>query len=84
MLQELLAKPPGDEPVIIDEIQKIPQLLDDVQWLIVNNRYNLSYADRVLANSNVAARISSVVGRLRFELFPLVYPEIPNSICCEP
>ena len=36
MLQELLAEPPGDIPVIIDEVQKIPQLLDDVQWLIVN------------------------------------------------
>src|SRR4029077_7809304 len=36
MLQEILAEPPTDVPVIIDEVQKIPQLLDDVHWLIVN------------------------------------------------
>src|SRR5438128_2594205 len=34
--EELLASPPGNKPVVIDEVQKIPELLDEVQWLIVN------------------------------------------------
>src|SRR3972149_48274 len=36
--EELLAEPPGNIPVVIDEVQKIPELLDEVQWLIVNHR----------------------------------------------
>ncbi|MEK9165436.1 MAG: AAA family ATPase, partial [Patescibacteria group bacterium] len=32
--EELLANHPI-APVIIDEVQKIPQLLDEIQWLIV-------------------------------------------------
>ncbi len=78
MLQELLAEPPGDLPVIIDEIQKIPQLLDDVQWLIVNK--NVQF---ILCGSSARKLKRSganlLGGRaLRFELFPLVYPEIPD------
>lgn len=79
MLQELLANPPRrDEPVIIDEIQKIPQLLDDVQWLIVNK--NMQF---ILCGSSARKLKRSganlLGGRaLRFELYPLVYPEVPH------
>ena len=78
MLQELLANPPVDSPVIIDEVQKIPQLLDDVQWLIVNK--NIQF---ILCGSSARklkrAGANLLGGRaLRFELFPLVYPEIPD------
>lgn len=78
MLQELVAQPPGDEPVIIDEVQKIPLLLDDVQWLIVNK--NIQF---ILCGSSARKLKRSganlLGGRaLRFELFPLVYPEIPD------
>lgn len=78
MLEELLAQPPGDEPVIIDEVQKIPQLLDDVQWLIVNK--NIQF---ILCGSSARKLKRSganlLGGRaLRFELYPLVYPEIPD------
>src|SRR3989338_6153601 len=38
--EELLARP-QKEPVIIDEVQKIPQLLNEIQWLIVNK--NISF-----------------------------------------
>jgi len=35
--EELLATPPSrGEPVVIDEIQKVPSLLDEVHWLIEN------------------------------------------------
>lgn len=78
MMQELLAEPPKEMPVIIDEIQKIPQLLDDVQWLIVNK--NIQF---ILCGSSARKLKRSganlLGGRaLRFELFPLVYPEIPD------
>jgi predicted AAA+ superfamily ATPase len=78
MLEELLAEPPGDLPVIIDEVQKIPQLLDDVQWLMVNK--NIQF---ILCGSSARKLKRSganlLGGRaLRFELLPLVYPEIPD------
>lgn len=78
LLEELLATPPNNGPVIIDEVQKIPQLLDDVQWLIVNK--NMQF---VLCGSSArklkTAGANLLGGRaLRFELFPLAYPEIPN------
>jgi uncharacterized protein len=78
MLQEILAEPPGDIPVIIDEVQKIPQLLDDIHWLIVNK--NIQF---ILCGSSARklkrTGANLLGGRaLRFELFPLVYPEIPD------
>jgi predicted AAA+ superfamily ATPase len=76
--EELLAHPPGRRPVIIDEVQKVPELLDEVQWLIVNK-----HAQFILCGSSARKLKRSganlLGGRaLRFELFPLVYPEIPD------
>ena len=76
--EELLANPPENRPVVIDEVQKIPELLDEVQWLIVNKRIQF-----ILCGSS-ARKLRRGGGNLlggravRFELFPLVYPEIPN------
>ncbi len=76
--EELLAEPPGERPVVIDEIQKIPELLDEVQWLIVNRRIQF-----ILCGSSARKLKRSganlLGGRaLRYELAPLVYPEIPD------
>lgn len=76
--EELLAQPPGTKPVVIDEIQKIPELLDEVQWLIVNHRIQF-----VLCGSSARklkrTGANLLGGRaLRYELLPLVYPEIPQ------
>jgi len=76
--EELLAAPPGNRPVIIDEVQKIPDLLDEVQWLIVNQGVQF-----VLCGSSARKLRRSganlLGGRaLRFGLAPLVYPEIPD------
>lgn len=65
-------------PVIIDEVQKIPQLLDEVQWLIVNK--NISF---VLCGSSARklkrTGANLLGGRaLRYELYPLVSSEIPD------
>ena len=78
ILREEILAVQGDLPVIIDEIQKIPQLLDEVQWLIVNKGIQF-----VLCGSSArklkrgAANLLGGRG-LRYELFPLVSKEIPN------
>jgi predicted AAA+ superfamily ATPase len=75
--EELLAnRRPG--PVIIDEVQKIPQLLDEIQWLIVNKKIQF-----ILCGSS-ARKLKRGGGNLlggralRYELFPLVSKEIPQ------
>lgn len=69
-----------DEPqtVIIDEIQRIPELLNEVHWLIVNRgtRFILSGSSpRKILRSDT----NLLGGRaLRYELYPLVSAEIPD------
>ncbi|MCY4278935.1 MAG: AAA family ATPase [Gammaproteobacteria bacterium] len=65
-------------PVIIDEIQKVPALLDEVHRLIETR--GLSF---VLCGSSAVklkrAGVNLLGGRAwRYELFPLTYPEVPN------
>lgn len=64
--------------VIIDEVQKIPALLDEIQWLIVNKKIPF-----ILCGSSARklkrTGANLLGGRaLRYELFPLVSKEIPN------
>lgn len=66
------------DPIIIDEIQKIPVLLDEVQWLIVNKglRFILCGSSARKLKRNHANLLG---GRgIRYELFPLTFPEIPD------
>lgn len=65
-------------PIIIDEIQKIPALLDEVHWLIEN-----SSAYFILCGSSARKLkregVNLLGGRAwRYEFFPLVYPEVPD------
>jgi predicted AAA+ superfamily ATPase len=75
--EELLAQPPA-VPVIIDEVQKIPSLLDEIQWLIVNK--NIQF---ILCGSS-ARKLKRGSGNLlggralRYEMFPLVSHEVPG------
>ena len=64
--------------VIVDEIQKIPALLDEIHWLIVNHQTRF-----VLSGSSprkiIRSEANLLGGRaLRYELYPLIYAEIPN------
>jgi len=64
--------------IIIDEIQRIPDLLNEVQWLMVNHgcRFILSGSSprKILRSGG-----NLLGGRaLRYELFPLVSAEIPD------
>lgn len=64
--------------VIVDEIQKIPELLDEIHWLIVNHKIRF-----VLSGSSprkiIRTGANLLGGRaLRYELYPLIQSEIPE------
>jgi predicted AAA+ superfamily ATPase len=64
------------KPVVIDEIQKIPALLDEVHWLMENRRTSF-----VLCGSSARKLKKSHANMLggrawRFELYPLTYNEL--------
>jgi len=64
--------------VVVDEIQKIPELLDEIHWLIVNHDVKF-----ILSGSSPRKIIRSgsnlLGGRaLRYELYPLIQSEIPD------
>lgn len=74
---ELQGMPPGTVAVI-DEVQKIPELLDEVHWLIVNKDIHF-----VLCGSSarkLRRQGANLLGgrALREVLYPLVSAEIPD------
>jgi predicted AAA+ superfamily ATPase len=82
--ERLLAKNREElhHPIILDEVQKIPQILDEVHWLIENK--NLRF---ILCGSSARelkrGKANLLGGRAwRFELFPLATPELkkPNLL----
>lgn len=78
LLREAVMAWDGAQPVIIDEIQRIPALLNEVHWLIANTD-----AKFILSGSSPRKIIKSgtnlLGGRaLRYELYPLVKKEIPD------
>ena len=78
ILRETILANPNAQPVIIDEIQRIPDLLNEVHWLISNHgvRFILSGSSpRKILRSGA----NLLGGRaLRYELYPLVSVEIPD------
>ncbi len=78
LLRETVLASTQSEPVIIDEIQLIPILLNEVHWLITNK--NIRF---ILSGSSPRKILRSganlLGGRaLRYELYPLIYKEIPD------
>ena len=66
------------DPIIIDEIQKLPALLDEVHWLMENKDLRF-----ILCGSSARklrrGQANLLGGRaIRYELYPLVFPEIPD------
>jgi predicted AAA+ superfamily ATPase len=79
--EQLLARPAGDlrHPVILDEVQKVPALLDEVHWLIENKKLRFILCGSS-ARKLVRAHANLLGGRAwRYELFPLVFPEIGKA-----
>lgn len=78
--EQLLARPAAElaRPIILDEVQKVPGLLDEVHWLIENRGLRF-----VLCGSSARklkrGRANLLGGRAwRYELFPLVSAEFPR------
>ncbi|MFO8052991.1 MAG: AAA family ATPase [Candidatus Omnitrophota bacterium] len=78
--EQLMAKPDNllEKPIILDEVQKVPQLLDEVHWLIENK--GLSF---ILCGSSARklkrGHANLLGGRAwRYEMFPLVTAELKN------
>jgi predicted AAA+ superfamily ATPase len=66
------------EPVIIDEVQKVPQLLDEIHWLIENKGLRF-----ILCGSSARklkrGKANLLGGRAwRYEMHPLVSAEVPD------
>ena len=64
------------QPIILDEVQKVPQILDEVHWLIENKKCRF-----ILCGSSARklkrGQANLLGGRAwRYELFPLVTPEL--------
>lgn len=78
LLREVVMGYNGPQPVIIDEVQRIPELLNEVHWLIANQgtRFILSGSSpRKILRSGT----NLLGGRaLRYELYPLISREIPD------
>src|SRR3990167_858612 len=81
LLREEILALPGEQlkhPIVIDEIQKIPKLLDEVHWLIENTK-----AQFILCGSSARKlkRLGTNLlgGRaLRYSFYPLTFVEIPK------
>jgi len=76
--EQLLAKPKEllRNPIILDEVQKVPQILDEVHWLIENK--SLSF---ILCGSSARklrrSHINLLGGRAwHYEMFPFTTPEL--------
>ena len=78
LLREEVLAYTGKYPVIIDEIQRIPELLNEIHWLMVNkgSRFILSGSS---PRKIVRSGANLLGGRaLRFELYPFIKREIPD------
>lgn len=82
--EQLLAQNPEflEHPVILDEVQKIPQIMNEVHWLIENKGI------RFILCSSSARKLKRGGANLlggrawRFEMLPLVTPELRNWDLC--
>jgi predicted AAA+ superfamily ATPase len=69
---------PAKSVVIVDEIQRLPELLNEIHWLITNKdiRFIMSGSS---ARKIIRSGANLLGGRaLRYELYPLVSQEIPD------
>ncbi len=78
LLRETVIANPEIKAVVIDEIQRIPELLNEIHWLIANTKVRF-----IMSGSSprkiLRSRTNLLGGRaLRYELYPLVSAEIPD------
>ena len=78
--ERLLAKPRSQlqHPVILDEVQKVPPILDEIHWLIENKGMQFIMCGSS-ARKLKRGKANLLGGRAwRFELFPLTTPELAH------
>jgi len=78
LLRETILAKPEIKTVVIDEIQRIPELLNEIHWLIANMKTRF-----IMSGSSprkiVRSQTNLLGGRaLSYELYPLVSAEIPD------
>ncbi len=67
------------EPIIIDEIQKIPELLEEVLWLIENSKANfILSAPNARRFKKTSLDLFNAKAKT-YKFYPLVYPEFSKS-----
>lgn len=77
--EEVLAMDNKQNTIIIDEIQKVPQLLDEIHWLIENTDHNFilcgSSARKLKKHS-----VNMLGGRAwKYNFYPLVFSELADN-----
>lgn len=67
-----------NRPVIVDEIQKLPELLNEIHWMIENE--NISFILSGSSPRKILRKNENLLGgrAIRLELYPLSYVEIPD------
>ena len=67
-----------NRPVIVDEIQKLPELLNEIHWMIENE--NISFILSGSSPRKILRKNENLLGgrAIRFELYPLSFAEIPD------
>ena len=65
-------------PIIVDEIQKVPKVLDEIHWLIENE--NLAFVLSGSSPRKLKRGAANLLGgrAWRFELFPFIYTELED------
>ncbi len=78
ILRETILANLSVSPVIIDEIQRIPTLLNEVHWLISN--HNVRFIMCGSSPRKILRSGANLLGgrALRYELYPLISVEIPD------
>jgi len=78
LLREILQVVDSSAIVIVDEIQRIPALLNEIHWLIVNR--NIQFILSGSSPRNILRKGGNLLGgrALRYELYPLISREIPD------
>lgn len=78
LLKQILYEDTRHSPVIIDEIQRLPELLNNVHWLISNK--NIQFILSGTSPRKILKSGGNLLGgrAIRYELNPLSYSEIPD------
>lgn len=78
LLSQIVEVNQTNKPVIIDEIQRMPQLLNEIHWLITNKSVQFILSGSSPRNI-LRSGVNLLGGRaLRYELYPFVFNEIEN------